>query len=251
MSAKNLFFKVWKNNISIIAVLFYCSVFILIEESMEVEFKCPANNRWKVPYTFSFFFLPCLIWFAVALIFQAASFRICCCTDKFSWHRFFVGLGKALLPSVFWVLILFLDGRYLQCLCGTWSYSWQWCTNMYMISQWIGLTALCVIAITAAVYTLFPYWYCKAHRQGRTYEEIEDGCILEEETEKYLLEKLRETNRQAAKDFLERDYGHQLQIYLKEPSKETLERAIQKVLCVNRKVSSPQEHMEMQNTVTI
>ncbi|KYO46708.1 hypothetical protein Y1Q_0018453 [Alligator mississippiensis] len=56
---------------------------------------------------------------------------------------------------------------YVECLCGTWSYDWEQCAKTYVISQRIGLTALCAIAITAAVYTLFPYWYCKAHRQGR------------------------------------------------------------------------------------
>ncbi|XP_078501600.1 uncharacterized protein LOC144756000 [Lissotriton helveticus] len=215
MSRNKKFFEAWKSVFPVLKVSVMTLILFVFEELMEVEFTCPADRRWKRFYSLAFFCFPACFWFLLSLLLQQSSFTVCrfkgcqcslCCSV----------LGKAVLPSFTWAIILLFDGRYLDCLANSYMNNTstmvkggQPPTETYLLSQMIGMLLFLVVLLGFLLVSYFPVWYCKCGervcKEGRSYDEIQYEKLMVEEAESQIMEKTQEKRSQAIKTLLEQE----------------------------------------------
>nr|XP_025037551.1 calcium homeostasis modulator protein 6-like [Pelodiscus sinensis] len=149
MDKRKKFFETWKDQFGIVSTSVCSLILIVLEKVMEVEFKCPAEQYWRIVYSVVYFVIP-----AVSLFFLSAAFlpgededcECCCCCCGV--------LLKALVPSVIWVTLLLLDGRYVACAHeipqnkDTLAAGADYPTWSYIISQIAGLALVAISALS-------------------------------------------------------------------------------------------------------
>ncbi|KAJ1135772.1 hypothetical protein NDU88_002203 [Pleurodeles waltl] len=142
MSRNKKFFETWKSVFPVLRVSMMTLILFVVEELMEVEFTCPADQEWMRYYSLAFFLFPASFWFLLSLLFQQNSFFMCRCKGGLHRSLCLSVLGKAGLPSVLWAIILLFDGRYLDCFANSYKkdaynivVGGQSATEAYLLSQ--------------------------------------------------------------------------------------------------------------------
>ncbi|XP_078497540.1 uncharacterized protein LOC144753875 [Lissotriton helveticus] len=216
MSPNKKFFEAWKSVFPILKVSVVTLILFVFEELMEVEFTCPAEQRWKRFYSLAFFCFPASFWFLLSLLLQQSYFTVCRCKGGCQCSLCCSVLGKAFLPSILWVIILLFDGRYLDCLAKSYKKSasnivegGQPPTQAYLLSQVIGMLLFLVVLLGILLVSYFPVWYCKCGEQvckeGRSYDEIQYEQLMVEEAESQIIKKTQKKRSQAIKTLLEEE----------------------------------------------
>ena len=119
MQVRKQFISVWKNHYNVLSVSLYSIILLVVEEIMELEFKCPQKKSLKKLYVVSYFFCPAFITFFLSLTSHPAFIPWARCTGKCSCCRKSEIIFKAFLPPLIWCVILLCDGRYIDCVAST------------------------------------------------------------------------------------------------------------------------------------
>ncbi|KAH1180675.1 hypothetical protein KIL84_001609 [Mauremys mutica] len=82
---------------------------------MEVEFKCPPQKILRDWYGVLYFVVPAVVLFLLSAAFQPKCLKRCCRSCSHCLGSSF----RIVLPSLIWIVILLMDGRYVACLCKT------------------------------------------------------------------------------------------------------------------------------------
>ncbi|TFJ95971.1 trypsin [Platysternon megacephalum] len=115
MALKKKFVETWQKELSIAAASFGSLILVGIEKIMEVEFKCPPKKTLRDWYGVLYFVVPAVVLFVLSVAFQPKCLKRCCHSCRQCCGSSF----KIFLPSLIWIVILLLDGRYVACLCET------------------------------------------------------------------------------------------------------------------------------------
>ncbi|XP_035745766.1 uncharacterized protein LOC118451814 [Egretta garzetta] len=199
MQVRKNFVGFWKKNYNVLTVSLYSIILVVVEEIMEIEFKCPQKESLKKWYVFSYFFCPAFIVFFLSLTSNPACIPWARCIRKCSCCRKSEVVFKAFLPPLIWCVILLCDGRYIGCVASrnegnstqtaTQSGAGEIPSDFYVISQVVGLVSLTAVIILYGLYYMYPFWFCCNYGEGYWREELE--ILLEEKARKHL-EKMKE-----------------------------------------------------------
>nr|XP_025037034.1 uncharacterized protein LOC112544654 isoform X1 [Pelodiscus sinensis]XP_025037035.1 uncharacterized protein LOC112544654 isoform X2 [Pelodiscus sinensis] len=157
MDKRKKFFETWKDQFGIVSTSVCSLILIALEKIMEVEFKCPAKKNWRVYYSLSYFLIPAVVLFLLTVIFLpiVGQKRDPSCS-----------LLKALVPSLIWMTLLLLDGRYFSCPCEIFrnesitATSVDQPTECYIISQISGLVFIFVVGVIFFIQKKWLAPYC-------------------------------------------------------------------------------------------
>ncbi|XP_054664421.1 uncharacterized protein LOC129198824 [Grus americana] len=199
MQVRKQFFSLWRNHYNVLSVTLYSIILIVVEEIMEIEFKCPQKKALQKFYVASYFFCPAFITFFLSLTSHPACIPWARCIGKCSCCRKSEIIFKALLPPLIWCVILLCDGRYIDCVFSTnegndnknanQSRAAELPSEFYIMSQIAGLFILAFVVTLYGLYHVYPFWFC-CNYEGHEREELES--LLEEETRKHIEEMKKE-----------------------------------------------------------
>ncbi|XP_048472927.1 calcium homeostasis modulator protein 5-like isoform X2 [Rhincodon typus] len=91
-----------------------------LEQLLKTKLPCPCTiNRDNEIFAYCFFCLPSAMLLMVSVMLQFSQLRWSCYKKKCACLKYFITYAflifKALLPSVIWITVLFLDGSYYSC----------------------------------------------------------------------------------------------------------------------------------------
>lgn len=115
MSVTEKFMNIWKSHYNVLTVSFNSLIMVVVEEIMEVEFKCPQKESLQKLYVISYFFCPAFITFFMSLTSHPDCIPLARCMRKRSCYWKSDIILKAFLPPLIWCVILLCDGRYIDC----------------------------------------------------------------------------------------------------------------------------------------
>ncbi|XP_039353646.1 uncharacterized protein LOC120380202 [Mauremys reevesii] len=201
------FIEIWKKHFSLISTSVYSLVLVVLEKILECEFKCPEELHLRCPYAILHFIMPAVTFFILGIIFQAArlhpsqrenefyySYNKCGkgnsdSTDKHEFSSCWCIFLKASFPAVLWIVILLLDGRYVDCLSEN--------ITGYQISQ---ISGLVIMALVVNIGLVCKFCYKKGYRQKITVDEAEIKNLLEQRAREYILKQKEEAIWQRIND---------------------------------------------------
>ena len=85
-------------------------VLFCFEKIVEIEFLCPCSPTWNRLLASAFFVVPALIVFMLMCVIKGRDFE-----DPWTYVLYVT------VPSITWLVIVFLDGRYYACARTSWS----------------------------------------------------------------------------------------------------------------------------------
>ncbi|XP_041852668.1 uncharacterized protein LOC121647378 isoform X1 [Melanotaenia boesemani] len=133
-------------------------ILFVLEKIVEIEFVCPCKPTWNPWHVSAFFVVPAVIVFVLISYIQSCGFK------QYSCEAFM----KSLVPTILWLILLFLDGRYVACAHTSWSGKYEidnaslnrWCNPSnstegsltdtqayYAYSQYAGIMAALGLAV--------------------------------------------------------------------------------------------------------
>nr|XP_032619425.1 uncharacterized protein LOC116815303 [Chelonoidis abingdonii] len=154
------FFEIWKKHFGRISMLVYSLVLVVLEKILESDFKCPEELHLRHSYTILLFIMPAVLFFILGMILQTEFLRPSHKENEFYYfyskcksdnkhksdstdkHKFRSCWGvflKASFPAVLWIVILLLDGRYVDCLSKN--------ITEYQIFQLVGLGVIFLLSV--------------------------------------------------------------------------------------------------------
>ncbi|KAF1671597.1 hypothetical protein FQV07_0007773, partial [Pygoscelis papua] len=169
-------------------------ILIVVEEIVEIEFKCPQQKFLKELYVASYFFCPAFITFFLSLTSHPACIPYARCIGRCSCCQKSEIIFTALLPPLIWCVILLCDGRYIDCVASTNEGNNNQNANQrraaelpsefYIKSQVAGLFVLTAVVFLYGLCYMYPFWFCCKYEEGHQREELES--LLEEEARKHI-----------------------------------------------------------------
>ncbi|XP_063174704.1 calcium homeostasis modulator protein 6-like [Chroicocephalus ridibundus] len=214
MFVRKQFLSFWKSHYNIVAVSFYSMILIVLEEIMEIEFKCPQRFSLKLGYVLSYFLCPAFIILVLSVTSNPACITCTCCIGKCSWCRTAEIIFRILLPPLIWCVILLCDGRYIDCVASgnernskqnaNQSTAAEFLSESYTISQIAGLAVLAVVSLLYGLYRVCHFWLC---RNNKEHWKEDLGSLLEKEVRKHI----KEMKKEGAKDLMEKKVKPSLQ----------------------------------------
>ncbi|XP_025043134.2 uncharacterized protein LOC112546643 [Pelodiscus sinensis] len=220
MGISGKFLNLWRNHFTVISTSVYSLVLVVLEHSMDPNFKCPEDKKWRRDYSLCYILIPPFALFLVGMVVQTPS-KCCeyymCCRGKASWikltddkkkncKRISTICLKALVPAGLWIIIMLLDGKYFDCLCtspqvnGT-ADNAQPAMSPYHISQMVGLGFVGCIALGG-----FIYWCRKCCRERVTMNVFQSRERLRVQAADYLDEQQNEAIRKLIEKHLNKRY---------------------------------------------
>lgn len=94
----------------------YSLILVVVEERMELEFKCPQKKSLEEFYVAYDFSCPNFFTFVLSLTSHPACIPWARCVGKCSCCQKTQTIFRAFLPPVIWCVILLCHGRYIDCL---------------------------------------------------------------------------------------------------------------------------------------
>ncbi|XP_037771996.1 uncharacterized protein LOC119567967 [Chelonia mydas] len=157
MAIGSKFTEIWKKHFTLISTSLYSLILIVLEKITESEFQCPEEWTLKIVYCVFYFFLPAVTFFILGIIFQPVClspsdrknefyYYVKKCktqstdtlsTDKCKFKSSWGSYLKAFFPALLWIVILFLDGRYIGCATGN--------ITGHHVSQIVGLLIMVAV----------------------------------------------------------------------------------------------------------
>lgn len=179
MEVREKFKSVWKNHYNVLSVSLYSLIMVVVEEIMELEFKCPQEKSLRVWYVTSYFSCPAFITFVLSLTSHPACIPWAHCVGKCSCYRKTQIIFRAFLPPVIWCVILLCDGRYIDCVISgnegnnIQSRADELPSEFYTKSQVSGLFILTAVVTLCGLCHVFPCWFCCKNEEGHWREELQ------------------------------------------------------------------------------
>ena len=160
MQVRKTFVSVWKNNYNVLSVSLYSLILLVVEEIMEMEFKCPREEWLKELLVCSYFLCPAVIILFLSLNSISAyipwSFR----TRKYSCIWKTEKIFKVLLPPLIWWVILLCDGRYVGCATSRNEGNNSQSKAAEFPSKWYIISQVRVLGIEGFRYFNITYFVC-------------------------------------------------------------------------------------------
>ncbi|KAM3609141.1 uncharacterized protein V6R79_010181 [Siganus canaliculatus] len=175
--------------------IIFSFVLLGLEKLVEVEFVCPCDPKRNGHLVAAYFAVPAVVVFLLMMMIQGCKTDCCgrtedsfsnCSLEKFkltvkaifcncSWEKFKLtvkAICSFIIPSFVWLIVMFLDGRYLVCAKTDWpgrfvvvaeAVPQKWCKPINQTSseelmkksqkfasdsQWIGVWLICALPVT-------------------------------------------------------------------------------------------------------
>ncbi|XP_075768139.1 uncharacterized protein LOC142821193 isoform X2 [Pelodiscus sinensis] len=207
MGTGGKFVDLWRNHYTVISTSAFYLVLVVVEHSMDPDFKCPEGNGMIIGYSLCYIIIPPLGLFLVGLIFQPPCRSQCNNCDREKCKRCCGICLKSFVPAVLWIIIILLDGKYFDCLCKSPKVTCPARSSppvtAYHISQFIGLVFILVIPCGG-----FTWWLCCNSPTERIPIEAEQSkTLLKDKAAKYLKEQRDEAIQKLIEKHLNDKYA--------------------------------------------
>nr|XP_025043134.1 uncharacterized protein LOC112546643 [Pelodiscus sinensis] len=174
MGISGKFLKLWRNHFTVISTSVYSLVLVVLEHSIDPNFKCPEDKMQTLSYSLCYILLPPAALFLLGLAVQlplkwedSLSYECYRCCELLNrrltitepclkiCERVCSIIFKALVPAVLWIIIVLLDGKYIDCLCKSPQANCPTARSPYHVSQVAGLGVIGSIALLGFLYCCF------------------------------------------------------------------------------------------------
>ncbi|XP_030401019.1 uncharacterized protein LOC115641778 [Gopherus evgoodei] len=166
------FFETWQKEYGIASTSIVLLILIGIENVMEVEFKCPPKKTLRNWYSVLYFVVPAVLFLFMSMAFQQKYLKRCC----LSFDHWFESSFRIVLPSIIWIVILLLDGKYVDCLCKTsedfTADNTEQPSDCYVTSQIAGLGVIFGVTVLFVIYKR-SLWCSNCGESDETQDQFE------------------------------------------------------------------------------
>uniref|UniRef100_A0A3B3XPX2 Uncharacterized protein n=1 Tax=Poecilia mexicana TaxID=48701 RepID=A0A3B3XPX2_9TELE len=123
---KTIIFIVFPN----IATVGFGFIQVILEKLVEAEFSCPCHSSYNHGYGLVFFIAPSLIVFLLMCVISY-SLKLWTCPWTWTWTCpwTWTFLIIIFVPSMTWVILVLVDGRYYVCLMTNWPGKYELIEN--------------------------------------------------------------------------------------------------------------------------
>lgn len=221
------FIELWRKYFTVISTSVFYLVLLVVQHTMEPDFKCPESKTWGLWYSLGYIFVPPIALFLLGVIVQPRSKCkdiFCCkiekcvsgCCCRITWldpewkktKRFGGVFMKAFKPTFLWIIIMLLDGKYVDCVWKSRTVNGpagnsQLVTTAYHVSQFIGLVFILVIPCGG-----FTWWlFCNRSTERIPIEAEQSKTLLKDKAAKYLKEQRDEAIQKLIEKHLNDKYA--------------------------------------------